>query len=159
MNDDVNGFIKRWYEKSKKEENVFDQFITLWVSFNFFYSKDYLFETDFSRLHDFSATYQDEFNRIATNEPLFNDLLFFIKNKPVHPGHIQDNRAIGNPNCKVYGNVKDLSAYIRCLFLIQSNIHRDSKSYEIDQDKELVCLAYQSLLVLLEYVYQKNGIL
>jgi hypothetical protein len=159
MNDDVNGFIKRWYEKSKIEENVFDQFITLWVSFTAFCSKDSLYETNFIKLHNFVLTYREEFKEIVQQETIFNDFLVFIKTKPVHTGYVQDCHVIGKIICKRYGNIKDLDAYIRLINLVQSNILRDSKSCEIEQDKELVRLAYQSLLILLEYVYKKNGII
>jgi hypothetical protein len=159
MIDDVNGLIKRWYEKSKKEENVFDQFITLWVSFHFFYSKDCLDETEFSNLHQFVVTYQDQFQESIHKEPKFNDFLVFIKTKPFHTGYVQDCRVIGTVVSNRYSNIKNLNAYIRCLNLIQSNIHQDSKSYELEQDKELVRLAYQSFLVLLEYIYRAEGIL
>ncbi len=161
MNDQWKDLIKRWFCKSKKMKNPFDQFISLWISFNAFYAHNHLQERELSQLRIFRDQFKELFREVVTkNEAVFKEFKDYIDTKPINTGFIQDLRFPDDKERhKKYSDLTSLCEYIDCVYQVRCNLFHGGKSPEDGQDENIVKRAYDSLVVFCKAIYQKEGIL
>lgn len=163
MNDEVKNIINRWFSRSKTEPNMFDQFISLWISFNAFYAYDHLCSQEKEQIKIFKDTYCKDFiSCVKANSELFENFRIYIQNKPYNNGFIQDLRYELSSNKqvkKIYQKLDDINEFINCVYQVRCNLFHGGKSPENGQDKELVKLAFNCLYVFLDKVYQDKRVI
>lgn len=159
--------INRWFEKSEKELNPFDKFISLWISFNAFYAHRHLQKKEQDQLKEFRIEYGSIFKDIFNNGKLNDAFIAFqahIHDKPRNPSFIQDLRFEldtdkERKNRKYYHNLNDLNQFIKCVYQVRCNLFHGGKDLKDGQDEIIVNLAFNSLKTLLTQVYIYEGIL
>ncbi|MBU4332492.1 hypothetical protein KKD20_05225 [Patescibacteria group bacterium] len=162
MIDNQRELIRRWFEKSKEEENSFDGFISLWISFNAFYAAEHLLESERQQLRNIYDEYKDSFVGLVDNHSeTFQEFKHYIEIKPVNTGFIQDLRypVEKEKHKKRYQNLGSLCEYLDCVYQVRCNLFHGGKNLEDGQDQEIVSRAYNSLAVFLERIYGLMGIL
>lgn len=154
--------IRRWFEKSKRQRNAFDRFISLWISFNAFYAAEHLRESERQQLNNINNDYKNFFVELTRSNPkYFQDFKTYIETKTKNAGFIQDLRfPIGQEKHKRrYANLGSLCEYLDCVYQVRCNLFHGGKNLEDGQDQEIVSRAYSSLAVFLERIYGLTGIL
>ncbi|OIO74881.1 MAG: hypothetical protein AUJ85_04480 [Elusimicrobia bacterium CG1_02_37_114] len=85
MKENQKDLIKRWFEKSKNETNSFDQFISLWISFNAFYASEHLEKSERQQLDIFQNKYKEGFGEIVnSNSTPFQNFKSYIGTKSMY---------------------------------------------------------------------------
>jgi hypothetical protein len=154
--------IKRWLEKSKDEENSFDRFISLWISFNAFYAAEHLLESENQQITNIKNEYKRLFAELTSDSPeSFEAFKDYIETKPQNTGFIQDLRyqVDKEKHKKRYQSIGSLCEYLDCVYQVRCNLFHGGKNLEDGQDQKIVSRAYDSLLAFLEKVYQSAYVL
>lgn len=157
--------IRHWYEKAQNEEGVFDQFISLWISFNGFYAAGRGIKSESAQLSGIVAGYKLLFsNIVAERHEIFDDFKKYIDEKKSNPEFIQDMRVTASNQLeekykKRYINTRSLCEFIDCIYQIRCNLFHGSKALDDAQDEKLVTHAYKCLLVFLKELYKQQDIL
>ncbi len=162
MKDNQKNLIKRWFEKSKDEENPFDKFISLWISFNAFYAAEHLLEPEWQQVKNIKDEYKDIFvGVVANNSAVFEEFKNYIKVKSENFGFIQDLRYLveKEKHKRRYLNLNSLCDYLECVYQVRCNLFHGGKNLKDGQDVEIVERAYQSLVVFLTAIYEQERIL
>lgn len=168
-NNQTKKIIKDWFEKSQSEDDIFNQFIALWISFNAFFIAKFKNEFTNSR---FPAEYEF-LNKVKDDSSLkdlyqsldkdsnFNDFLDFLENGNddvgTHfPKKVADMRFESNESkAKEFSNIDDFSQFIDVIYKIRCNLFHGNKSDSNPADKFLVEYAYKILEPYLKEVYKK----
>lgn len=154
--------IKRWFEKSKRQRNSFDKFISLWISFNAFYAAEHLQKSEKQQLNNINNEYKKVFSGLVHSNPRsFQDLKTYIETKPRNTGFIQDLRfSVGREKYKRrYLNIASLCEYLDCVYQVRCNLFHGGKSLEDGQDEEIVRRSYKSMTIFLKEIYRRRNIL
>ncbi|MCX6745657.1 MAG: hypothetical protein NTX00_01405 [Candidatus Parcubacteria bacterium] len=159
--------IKGWFEKSKKIEdnNSFDKFIYLWISFNAFYvgiNSDAPYKSEKELINKIIEEYKQLFFNLVQDMPVsFRNFQKYIEGKIENRGFIQDLRfSISEESHKKrYNNLKALCEFLKCVYQVRCNLFHGGKLLEDGQNETIVRLAYESLIVFLEKIYKKYNII
>ena len=163
MNNINIGLICRWYQKSQQgDDDVFDQFISLWISFNAYYAVNNFGASECDQLRQFQNANKVIFSSTVKKESArFSEFKDYIATKHQNAGFIQDLRyeVIDEKNMKRYKNLESLREYLSCVYQIRCNLFHGGKDTADAQDKKLIELAMSTLSIFLKIVFQKENIL
>ena len=163
MNNTKKDLIYRWYKKSQQEDkNIFDRFISLWISFNAYYSRNNLKLSEHEQLDLFQNANKVIFSSVVKADNVeFLKFKEYIATKNQNAGFIQNLRyEVGDEkNKKRYQNLESLNEYLGCVYQIRCNLFHGGKDVADTQDETLVELALSTLSILLKRVFEKENIL
>ena len=151
MNDQVRDIIKRWFEKSEEQSNVFDKFISLWISFNAFYANNHLQNKECEQL----CIFIDKYERLVSEtkifmNPVFKQLYNYINTDKIPKGYIQNLRYKTEEKRKnegsSYARLDSFKDFIFVVYQIRCNLFHGGKNTENGQDIKLVSFANNALL-------------
>lgn len=159
--------IKYWFKKCILEEEYFNKFICLWISFNcFFVAKFYEDASKISKsdepnerdyLNIIEKEYAINFRHILDDQKLlFDNFKYTIDKKDWCPGIIIDMRPYHriNRRGKAYSKVDSFHDYIDCIYQVRCNLFHGDKTPSNDNDLNLVKSAYVSLEALIKKIYE-----
>jgi hypothetical protein len=128
---------KAWYVKSGSEADIFNEFISLWISFNILYNSiDSRYEID--------------------------KIINFISNKNIN---IQDQNIILNlesvnyfSTCMDNSNDEKIKAVFKILYQIRCNLFHGDKRFASDSDELVVSHASNILREFLSMIFKSNPV-
>lgn len=154
--------VRRWYNKSQEDGNIFDKFISLWIPFNAYYAANNLKASERDQLEQFKNSNKVLFlSVVQENTTEFVKFKEYIEIKPQNTGFIQDLKyRVGEEGHKKrYQNLQSLCEYQSCIYQIRCNLFHGGKDVTDTQDEKLVKLAFYTLSIFLKKVFENENIL
>lgn len=167
-NEKVRSIIYGWYEKSQgvvqqpRPDDVFDQFISLWIAFNAYYAAGNLRASEHDQLEWFKNTHKPLFFSIVEAQAdEFKLLKNYIETKDCNKGFVQDLRheVDKEEHKKRYQNLASLCEYLECIYQIRCNLFHGGKNPMDAQDEKLVKFAHATLSIFLKEILKQEGII
>lgn len=172
--------IEIWFNKSKNGNNpLFDKFISLWISFNSFYTSDkryikarrltnrknipeYLYLESFCSGKKYQNIYSDLLKNSNSFQKDLNYFLGLLEEKTRFKGKIADLRPdMRNREdaAQPFSDIKNFKEFIFVSYQIRCNLVHGNKSTTDDGDNDIVSAIYAPFIRFLQKVYENEGYL
>jgi hypothetical protein len=170
--------IESWFIKAKNSnENPFDKFNALWISFNSFYTSPERYAKartlttqrnipEYIYLESFCSEkkYNDIYLNLVKNSDIFtNKLNYFLKlldEKTRFKGKIADLRQDMRNNekfAKSFSDIENLEEFIFVTYQIRCNLIHGNKSTKNKGDNDIITAIFAPFIQFLEIIYEDEG--
>lgn len=136
-NEILKQLIIDWSKKSEKEDNPFNKFISIWISFNALYSVICNCKYDKANIDKFSDyEISKKINECLLKEPKYKENLEFLKAYNNGKG-IQNLKYKENPPKKI-SNFENFKEVLQFIYQVRNNLFHGGKQPKNPRDVKLV---------------------
>jgi len=172
--------VRSWFNRAihppSESYNIFDRFISLWVSFNCYFvaehytelSHRYRNEPSERNYIDFIAsakTYSDIYMNLIINQDFLvdvNKILYLLETITHYKGKVanmQPGKADKEQYAKEFTDKNNFSQFMNVVYQVRCNLFHGNKSPHNDADVQLVEVFYKAFSKFCEEIYQQEGYL
>ena len=153
--------INQWFDRSKSEDDIFTQFIFLYISFTSFLTqvKDKGSDraTIISLKNSLGARtcYLHLIQRNADLNSTINELIAELKGKPITNSTVFTHNHWKGTDGELHDE-EDWDNLVEFWYRVRNNLFHGHKAPEFKRDKRLITYAYKTLTPLMEYFIEHD---